>query len=150
MENPDIIAALLAKRAEIGKAIADLQRQERKRKAEMVQLDATIKLFAPSVTLAKREATKFARSVHFVVGELSRRCNQALREANGQPITADMLAVAAMREKGLDLGDGELRQDIGRRFLWTLARMLPRKGVVRDGYGAGAGWTLPEVQRHDG
>ena len=143
MENPDIIAALLAKRVEIGKLIADLQRQERKHKAEMVQLDAAIKLFAPNVTLAKREATKFSRSVHFVVGELSRRCNQALREANGEPITADQLAVAAMREKGLDLGDGELRQDVGRRFLWTLARMLPRKAVVRDGYGAGAGWTLP-------
>jgi hypothetical protein len=143
MENPDIIAALLVKRAEIGRAIADLQREERKRKAEMVQLDAAIKLFAPSVTLAKREATRFARSVHFVVGELSRRCNQAMREANGQPITADTLAVSAMREKGLDLGDGELRQDIARRFLWTLNRMLSRKVVVKEGYGADARWRLP-------
>ena len=143
MENPDIIAALLAKRAEIGNAIAELQRQERKRKAEMVQLDATIKLFAANVTLAKREATKFSRSVHFVVGELSRRCMQALREANGQPVTADALAVAAMREKGLDLGDGELRQDIGRRFLWTLARMVPRKVVVKEGWGGDARWRLP-------
>jgi len=65
MENPDIIAALLAKRVEIGKGIADLQRQERKHKAEMVQLDATIKLFAANVTLAKREATKLLRSVYF-------------------------------------------------------------------------------------
>jgi hypothetical protein len=144
MENPDIIAALLAKRAEIGKLIADLQRQERKHKAEMVQLDAAIKLFAPSVTLAKREATKFARSVNFVVGELSRRCQQALREAGGQPITADQLAVSAMREKGLDLGDGDLRQDITRRFIWTLNRMLPRKVVVKEGWGADARWTLPE------
>jgi len=143
MENPDIIAALLAKRAEIGKAIADLQREERKHKAEMVQLDAAIKLFAPSVTLAKREATKFARSVHFVVGELSRRCQQALREAGGQPVTADMLAVTAMREKGLDAGDGELRADIARRFLWTFNRMLPRGTVVKTGYGADAHWALP-------
>lgn len=81
MENLDIISALLAKRAEIGKEIADLQREERKRKAEMVQIDAINKLFAPSVTLAGREAIKFVRSMHFVVGELSRRCNQALREA---------------------------------------------------------------------
>ena len=127
MENPDIIAALLAKRAEIGRAVADLQRQECKHKAEMVQLDAAIKLFAPSVTIAKREVTKFALSVNFVVGELSRRCNQTLRGADGQPITADMLAVAAMREKGLNLGDRELGQDIRRRFIWTLARMLPRR-----------------------
>ena len=143
MENPDIIAALLVKRAEIGKAIADLQRQERKRNAEMVQIDAAIKLFAPSVTLAKREATKFARSVHFVVGELSRRCNQAMREANGQPVTADVLAVAAMREKGLDMGEGELRRDISRRFFWTLNRMLPRNAVVKEGWGSDARWRLP-------
>jgi len=143
MENPDIIAALLVKRAEIGKAIADLQRQERKRNAEMVQLDAAIKLFAPSVTLAKREATKFARSVHFLVGELSRRCNQAMREANGQPVTADVLAVAAMREKGLDMGEGELRRDISRRFFWTLNRMLPRNAVVKEGWGSDARWRLP-------
>ena len=144
MESPDIIAALLVKRAEIGKSIADLQRQERKHKAEMVQLDAVIKLFAPSATLAKHEATKFARPVHFVVGELSRRCNQAMREADGQPTTADMLAVTAMPENGLDLGDGDLRQDIGRRFVWTLARMLPRKAVAKEGWGADARWSLWE------
>jgi hypothetical protein len=96
--NTDIIAALLAKRAEIGKLIADLQRQKRKRKAEMVQLDAAIKLFAPSVTFATREATQFARSVHYVVGELSRRCNQALREAEGQPITAVIMRETSATE----------------------------------------------------
>jgi hypothetical protein len=72
----------------------------------MVQLDAAIKLFAPSVTLAKREATKFARSMHLVVGELSRRCNWAMREADGQPITADMLAVTAMRRRAWTLATG--------------------------------------------
>jgi hypothetical protein len=101
-----------------------------------------------AVLLAKREATKFSRSVHVVVGELSRRCNQALRDANSQPITVDMLAVAAMREEGLDLGDGELRQDIGRRFPWALARMLPPKAVVNDGCGAGG--DGPCQARRDG
>ena len=54
-----------------------------------------------------------------------------------------MLAVDAMREKGLDMGDGELRADVGRRFLWTLNRMLPRKVVMKDWYGADARWRLP-------
>jgi hypothetical protein len=58
-------------------------------------------------------------------------------------VTANALAVTAMREKGLDLGDGELRQDIGRRFLWTLARMVPRKGVAKEGWGADARCRLP-------
>lgn len=42
-----------------------------------------------------------------------------------------------------DLGDGELPQDIARRFLWTLNRMLPCGTVVKDGWGADARWTLP-------
>jgi hypothetical protein len=41
VEAPDIVAALLAKRAEIQKAIAQLQHQERRHEADMAQLDAT-------------------------------------------------------------------------------------------------------------
>jgi hypothetical protein len=37
-----------------------------------------------------------------------------------------------------------LRQDIGRRFPWMLARMLPRKAVVKEGWGADARWSLSE------
>jgi hypothetical protein len=43
-----------------------------------------------------------------------------------------------MPEKRLDLGDGELPHDIGRRFLWTLNRMVPRD---RSGVG-GLVWIL--------
>ena len=143
METPQVIAALLEKRADIRSSITELERQVRKHKADMAQVDATIQLFSPSVTLAKREASKFARSAHFVVGELTRRCQTALREANGGPVTADSIALQAMREKGLDLGDGELRQDMARRILWTLNRMLPRGTVRKQGYGAGAEWLLP-------
>jgi hypothetical protein len=110
METPEVITALLEKRSQITGAIAELERQVRKHKHDMAQLDAAIKLFSPSVILAKREATRFARSAHFVVGELTRRCMTALREADGQPVTADAVALQAMREKGLDMGDGALRR----------------------------------------
>jgi hypothetical protein len=36
-----------------------------------------------------------------------------------------------MREKGRNMGDGELRADIGRRFLWALNRMLLRGACTR-------------------
>jgi hypothetical protein len=150
VETPDIIAALLAKRSEIQKAIALLQRKERKHKADMAQLDATIRLFAPSVTLVKREVMHWSRSVHFVTGELTRRCQQALREANGAPFTADEITILAMKEKGLEVGDGELRADITRRFLWTLNRMMGRKMVVKQGcgqVGIGSGRTMDSTNR---
>jgi hypothetical protein len=74
---------------------------------------------------------------------LSRRVQTALREAEG-PITADAIAAQAMREKGLDMGDGELRADITRRFLWTLNRMLARGVVTKQGRGAAATWGKAE------
>ena len=94
---------------------------------------------------AKREVTRFQRSAHFMTGELTRRCQTALREAKGQPVTADEIAVTAMREKNSDMGDGALRQDITRRFMWTLTRMLKAGSVTKQGYGAGARWALPET-----
>ena len=143
METPQVVAALLEKRETIGKVIADLERQVRKHKAEIAKLDDTIGLFAPNVVQAKRHVSRFARSAHFVTGELTRRCQTALREANGEPVTADSIALQAIREKGLDLGDGEMRADMARRILWTLNRMLPRGTVRKQGNGAGAEWLLP-------
>jgi hypothetical protein len=142
METPKVIEALLAKRSDIHSAIAELERQVRKHKAEIAKLDDTIRLFAPDVVQAKRAVTRFARSAHFVTGELTRRCQTALREADGVGVTADAIALQAMREKALDLGDGELRQDMARRILWTLNRMLSRGAVAKRGNGAGAEWSL--------
>lgn len=51
----------LEKRAELERAIAELERQIRLRRAEIGQLDATICMFAPSVIDAKRQATRFKR-----------------------------------------------------------------------------------------
>ena len=48
-----------------------------------------------------------------------------------------------MREKGLDMGDGELRADITRRLLWTLNRLLGRGAVTKEGWGAAARLGLP-------
>jgi len=140
MEDAPVIAGLLAKRAEIEAQIAELERQVRQHQTKLRQLDTAICLFAPSLIRAKREVTRFQRSAHFVTGELSRRVQTALREATG-PITADEIAIAAMREKGLDMGDGELRADITRRFLWTLNRMLGRGVVTKQGWGATARWS---------
>lgn len=147
MDNTSVVAGLLAKRAEIQKAIAAVEREARKQtrqhRAAMAKIDATIELFEPGVVAAKRKQSMGERSIHFATGELTRRCQTALREANGQPVTADQIAVAAMREKHLDMGDGELRQDITRRILWTLNRLMGRKAVVKAGWGASARWTLP-------
>jgi hypothetical protein len=93
------------------------------------------------MTLARREVTHWSRSVHFVTGELTRRCQQALRESDGRPMTEDELTIRAMNEKGLAVGDGELLADITRRPLWTANRMMRRKAVVKRGCGAEPWWA---------
>jgi hypothetical protein len=106
----------------------------------LAMINLTIELFEPGVVAAKREQSMGERSVHFVTGELTRRCQTALR-SNGQPVAADAIAVAAMREKRLDLDDGELRQDITRRILWTVNPLMTRNTVVKQGWGADARWV---------
>lgn len=47
MERLPVVAGLLRKRAEIERVVADLEREVRRRKAEIVQLDATIRCLHP-------------------------------------------------------------------------------------------------------
>ncbi|HEX2939512.1 MAG TPA: hypothetical protein VHO91_00595 [Rhodopila sp.] len=144
MEEAAVISGLLEKRAELERAIAELERQIRVRRGEIHQLDATIRMFAPSVIEAKRQATRFKRSVHFLTGELTRQCQDSLREAKGRAITATEIAVTALHAKGLDAGDAELKADFTKRIHWTLTRMLRRGVVVKQGFGMTARWGLPD------
>jgi hypothetical protein len=100
-------------------------------------------MFAPSVLEAKRQATRFKRSAHFLTGELTRQCQNSLREARERQITATEIAVTALHAKGLDAGDAELWADFVKRIAWTLNRMLRRGAVVKDGFGMSARWGLP-------
>jgi hypothetical protein len=154
MEDAPVIAGLLAKRASIEGDIAELERDIRRRRAEVMQIDATILLFAPNLRRAKRDVSRFQRSAHFMTGELTRRCQTAFREAKGRPVTADEIAVQAMKDKNLDMGDGALRQDITRRFMWTLTRMLKTGSVTKQGWGADARWgfggnRIADILQHD-
>lgn len=62
---------LISKRASIEREIAELERDIRRHRSEMMQIDATVLLFAPTLTRAKRDITRFQRSAHFMVGELT-------------------------------------------------------------------------------
>lgn len=72
-----------------------------------------------------------------MVGELTRRCQAALREAKGATLTADEIAVTAKREKNLDMGDRALRQDITRvDALQYFCCQVARRG----------GWAMPCIR----
>jgi hypothetical protein len=84
----------------------------------------------------------FIRSAHFASGELTGRCQDALREAEGGYVTVETIVWRAMQEKGLDLADADVRDDFTRHFTWTLTAMLSRGVARKVGSGADARWGL--------
>jgi hypothetical protein len=62
--------------------------------------------------------------------------------AKARPIKADEIAVHAMKEK--NLGDGALRQNITRQFMWTLTRMLKTRTVTKQVGARMLGWGMPD------
>ena len=144
MENASLIAALMAKRNEAEHDIAALKKQVNGRRSDLHQIDRAIKVLTPDLRTARLIATRHARSKFFVSGELSRRCQDALREAQGGWITAEDIARKAMTDKGLDPVDDEILDDFTRRLLWTLNRFFLRQAVIKDGWGTAARWRLDQ------
>lgn len=142
MDDAPAIKALLDKRAELRQAISELHHELYQAKRNLAQLEQTIRLFAPNVTLAKRQVATFIRSKYFRPGEITRRCQEAFREAGEDFITVETIVWRAMRDKGLDLADGPIRDDFARRFTWSLNQLYARGVVRKEGTGSDARWKL--------
>lgn len=144
MENDELIAGLVAKREEAQKTLIALRKQAAAKKDEISKLDQAIHVLAPDMRSARRIATRHARSRHFVSGELSRRCRDAIREADGAGVTAEDIALQAMRDKGIPESNTELREDFTKRLLWTLNRFMLKGDVLKEGWGTAARWKVKE------
>lgn len=143
MAQSIIMGALVERASEIRGHIAVLEGQIAKHRADLAHVEATARMFDPSYdgkrVRPKRPAPP--RSTYFAMGEISERCRNALREAT-VPISADDVAVQAMRDKGLDLADRKIRSDMIARLIWALHRLAKAGQAERIGHGLGARWTL--------
>ncbi len=93
MTKPHVISALRLKRAEISGHIHDLEKRIARQRANLANLDVTIKLFSPGANPDAIPAKRpYRRTRYFAAGELSRLCLYALRKANGKPIAAGEIA----------------------------------------------------------
>lgn len=142
MENAELIAGLVARRDEAERDIKALKKQIIARRSDLTQIDPAIRVLSPNLRNARLISTRHARSKFFVSGELTRRCQDALREASGAPITDEDIALTAMRDKLLDSSDTVINEDFTKRLLWTLNRLLLRGAVVKEGWGTATKWTL--------
>src|SRR5208282_898165 len=100
-----VVSALANKRAEIAGMIARTQQQLGQFRADLVHLDATIRLFAPTMEPETNQGSDWRILFAGIErGELSRGVLDTLRRA-GAPIRAPDLVRTVMIDNGLDPAD---------------------------------------------
>ena len=113
-------------------------------RADLVHLDATIRLFAPEMEPKTIPAKRIRQSdLWFEQGELSRRVLDALRRV-GEPIRAPDLVRAVMIDKGLDPADRPSFVRVQWKVRDTLNRLNKRGLLASDGAGHGVLWRISD------
>jgi hypothetical protein len=141
MVEPHVISTLRLKRAEISGYIRDLEKRIARQRANLANLDATIKLFSPGVNPdAIPPKRPYRRTRYFAHNELSRLTQDALRTAS-VPLRSAEIAAAVMQAKGMPAGDATFKEIVAGRVLTVLRRLTKRGTAVKHGTSRNAKWT---------
>jgi hypothetical protein len=142
MSEPHIVSTLRTKRAEISGYIRDAEKKIKRMRANLAHVDATIRLFAPGLDPDTIPAKRtYRRTRYFAKGELSRRCLDILRDAQGPLATAE-IAAAIMADKGSLANDPALVAAIAERVQGLLRNLRKREAVIKTGTSRDALWAL--------
>jgi hypothetical protein len=142
MTNSHVVSVLRLKRAEISGHIHDLEKRIVRQRANLANLDATIKLFSsgtnPDAIPPKRA---YRRTRYFAHNELSRLTQDILRTASG-PLTSAEITGGVMQAKGMPSSDAAFKEIVADRVLTVLRRHTKRGTVVKHGTSRAAQWAL--------
>jgi hypothetical protein len=142
MTNTHVISGLRLRRAEISGHIHDLEKRIARQRANLANLDATIKLFSPGTNPdAIQPKRLYRRTRYFARNELSRLTQDALRIASG-PLTSAEIAAAVMQTKGMPSSDAAFREIVAAQALTVLRRLVKRGTVAKSGTSRDAKWAL--------
>src|ERR1700738_604585 len=142
MTNSHVVSALRLRRAEISGHIHDLEKRIARQRANLANLDATIKLFSPGTNPdAIPPKRSYRRTRYFAHNELSRLTQDALRTASG-PLTSAEIAAAVMQAKAMPPNDAAFKEIVAKRALTVLRRLAKRGIVVKHGTSRDAKWAL--------
>jgi hypothetical protein len=144
MAESHVVSALVSKRAEIAGLIARTERQLGQFRADLVHLDATLRLFAPGLEPKTIPAKRTRQAdLWFEHGELPRLVLDALRRA-GAPIHAPDVVRAVMIDKGLDPADRQSFARVQWKVRDTLKSLNKRKLLAPDGAVHGVLWRIAD------
>jgi len=143
MSDTFLISGLTQKRSAVAGRIVDLRREIDKLQADLMHIDAVLKLYGLEPAEIPNKGRMPVRSAYFGRNELSRRCRDELREKGS--IRADDVAVRAMRDKGMDPeADRKTRADFIKRILVSLHDLRKAGMVEKIGHGRGVRWSATE------
>lgn len=124
MSEPHVVAALKDKRAELAGIIADLEKGINGHRADLVHIDATLRMFAPDTEAdGIRPKAVHRRNAWFGKGECARLVYGILRTA-ARPMTSREIAEALMADRGLDPADHRTRELIQKTVHGVLKRAV--------------------------
>jgi hypothetical protein len=129
MAELHVVSALRAKCAELSGQIADLEKRLGQAGADLVHLDAVLRLFASELE-PTAIAPKAVRRCNtwFQPGECPRLVLDMLRTA-GEPLITREITGRLMTAKGMDPADGRTRELVHK----TVAATLNRLGAAVEG-----------------
>ena len=143
MAESHCISALVDKRSEIAGEIEEIEAQLSQRRADLLHIDATIRIMQPDYKPEEiRPKKRYKRGDWFGNGELLRLILETLRKAAGEAMTAKEVALVIMERKGFDIQDDTTVRLVEKRVFAALDR---RKGSVvqRIVYGPkSVGWRV--------
>ena len=141
-EQPIAVNALRNMRAKISGKIAMHTREIDRPRAELIHIDATLRLFDPETDPNGIPAVRYypKRTEWFARGEVTRRLYEAFR--NEGVIWPNEVARRAIAENGISEADSKVVQDIISIFTHVAAYLTRRGKLVKIGKGRDARWKV--------
>jgi hypothetical protein len=141
-EQPNVLHALTRKRAEIAGQIEHNQLTLRHLIAELDHVDATIRIFNPTIDIGAIRSKPVPPRHTAFKGEVTRIVLKMLRQAT-EPLTSRDIALQLMKERGLNPDDRELSVIMVKRVCACL-RVHKQKGIIRNVVSLGnlQGWEI--------
>jgi hypothetical protein len=140
--NDFAVSRLLAKRTELARIVAVLQKELDQYRADLAHIDGALRVLrADSDPATIQSGRRYKKTQYFGHNELSRLCMDTLRLA-AEPLTAEGVTLRIMTAKSLDARDASLRAAVRVQVGSVLKRLNRKQIATPSGKGIGATWRL--------